>query len=72
MTETNRAWCRGMMQAWYSDTWYTQPDPADQFTGMSQFRYLQEKAVDCRRTADAYKLVGKTVPAAGGRAQNLS
>ena len=58
MTETDRAWCRGMMQAWYSDTRYTRADPADQFTGTSQFRYLQAKAVDCRRAADSYKLVG--------------
>ena len=31
MTETDRAWCRSMMQVWYSDTSYTRPDPADQF-----------------------------------------
>ena len=58
MTEPNRAWCRGMMQAWYSATGYTRPDPADQFTGMSQLRYLQAKAMDCRGTADAYTLTG--------------
>ena len=58
MTEIDRAWCQGMMQAWYSDTRYTRADPADQFTGTSQFRYLQAKAVDCRRAADSYKLAG--------------
>ena len=58
MTEADRAWCRSMMQAWYSDTSYTRPDPADQFTGISQLRYLQAKALDCRSTADAYKLTG--------------
>ena len=58
MTETDRTWCRGMMQAWYSETWYTRSDPADQFTGMSQLRYLQAKAIDCLRPADAYKLIG--------------
>ena len=58
MTETDRAWCTGMMQAWYSETWYTRPDPADRFTGASQLRYLQAKAMDCRRPADAYKLTG--------------
>ena len=56
MTETDRAWCRSMMQAWYSDTSYTRLDPVDQFTGMSQLRYLQAKALDCRSTADAYEL----------------
>ena len=44
MTRTDRAWCRDMMQAWYSETWYTRPDPADQFTGVNQLRYLQAKA----------------------------
>ena len=58
MTETDRAWCKGLMQAWYSETWHTRPDPADQFTGVSQLRYLQAKAMDCRRPADAYKLTG--------------
>ena len=59
MTETDRAWCTGLMQAWYSETRYTRPDPADQFTGVSQLRYLQAKAMDCRKPADAYKLTGK-------------
>ena len=58
MTGTDRAWCMGLMQAWYSETWHTRPDPADQFTGVSQLRYLQAKAMDCRRPADAYKLTG--------------
>ena len=58
MTETDRAWCRGMMQAWYSDTWYTRPDPADQFTGMDQLHYLQAKAMDCLGPAEAYALTG--------------
>ena len=34
------------------------PDPADQFTGTSQLRYLQAKTIDCRGTADAYELTG--------------
>ena len=58
MTETDHAWCRGMMQAWYSDTWYTRPDPADQFTGRRQLQYLQAKAMDCLGTAEAYTLTG--------------
>ena len=58
MTETDRAWCTGMMQAWYSETGYTRPDPADQFTGANQLRYLRAKAKDCRRPADAYELTG--------------
>ena len=58
MTRTDRTWCMDMMQAWYSETWYTRPDPADQFTGVNQLRYLQAKAMDCRRPADAYELTG--------------
>ena len=58
MTEIDRVWCRGMMQAWYSETRYTRPDPADQFTGTSQLRYLQAKTIDCCGTADAYELTG--------------
>ena len=58
MTETDRAWCKGLMQDWYSESWHTRPDPADQFTSVSQLRYLQAKARECRRPADAYKLTG--------------
>ena len=58
MTGTDRAWSQALMQAWYSETWYTRPDPADQFTGVSQLRYLQAKAMDCRKPADTYKLTG--------------
>ena len=29
------------------------------FTGVSQLRYLQAKAMDCRKPADAYKLTGR-------------
>ena len=47
-----------MMQAWYSETWHRRPDPADQFTGVNQLRYLQAKAMDCRRPADTYELTG--------------
>ena len=59
MTGTDRAWCMDMLQAWYSETSYTRPDPADQFTGTNQLRYLQAKAMDCRRPADAYTLTGE-------------
>ncbi len=58
MSGTDRAWCMDMMQAWYSETGHTRPDPADQFTGTNQFRYLQAKAMECRRPADVYKLTG--------------
>ena len=58
MTEIDRAWCRGMMQAWYSETRYTRPDPADRFPGPRQLRYLQAKAIDGRGTADADELTG--------------
>ena len=58
MTGTDRAWCKGLMQAWYFETWHTRPDPADRFTDAGQLRYLQAKAMDCRRPADAYKLTG--------------
>ena len=45
---------------------YTRPDPADQFTGANQLRYLQAKAMDCRRPADAYKLTGGPMGATCG------
>ena len=58
MAGTDRAWCMDMLQAWYSETSYTRPDPADQFPGVNQLLYLQAKAMDCRRPADVYKLTG--------------
>ena len=58
MTRTDRTWCMDMMQAWYSETWHRRPDPADQFTGVNQLRYLQAKAMDCRRPAEPGLHVG--------------
>ena len=58
MTEMDRIWCQRTMQAWYSEKGFTRPDPADQFTGTSQLRYLQTKAIDCCSTADDYRLIG--------------
>ena len=43
MTETDRAWCKGLMQAWYFETWHTRPDPADRFTGAGQLAICRQK-----------------------------
>ena len=35
------------------------PDPADQYRGDAQLKYLRTKVRGCERTADAYQLTGK-------------
>ena len=59
MSPTDRAACERTMRGWYSETWYTRPDPADRYTGEAQLDYLRVKALECRRAADAYRLTGK-------------
>ena len=51
--------CERTMRAWYAETWYPRPDPADAYEGEAQLRYLRVKAVECRSAADAYRLAGR-------------
>ena len=59
MSPADRAACERTMRGWYSETWYTRPDPADRHTGETQLEYLRAKALECRGAADAYRVTGK-------------
>jgi len=59
MGAAGRKECERTMRAWYAETWYSRPDPADAYEGEAQLRYLRAKALECRRAADAYRLAGK-------------
>ena len=58
MGAADRRACERTMRAWYAETWYPRPDPADAYEGEAQLRYLRAKALECRRAADAYRLAG--------------
>ena len=59
MGPADREQCEGTMRKWYAETWYTRPDPADQYHGDAQLEYLRDKALGCRSAADSYRLTGK-------------
>ena len=59
MGAADRRECERTMRAWYAETWYSRPDPADLYEGEAQLQYLRAKALECRRAADAYRLTGE-------------
>ena len=59
MSADDRLACEATMRAWYGETWYSRPDPADHHEGEAQLEYLRAKALGCRSAADAYGITGR-------------